>query len=52
MNATDLLELTAATVTPAAIRQAVNAWLDANWSPDLPLRVWRQRLIDGGWSWE
>lgn len=50
MNATDRIELDAATVTPAAIRQALNAWLDANWAPDLPLRVWRQRLIDGGWA--
>ena len=33
-----------------AIAGAVHAWLDANWNADLPLRQWRETLVDGGWS--
>jgi len=36
--------------TEAAVRAEVRAWLEANWSPDLGLVEWRNRLIDGGWA--
>jgi alkylation response protein AidB-like acyl-CoA dehydrogenase len=32
------------------IKSELEAWLDANWSPDLTLKEWRNRLVDGGWA--
>jgi alkylation response protein AidB-like acyl-CoA dehydrogenase len=28
----------------------LRSWLEANWDPDLTLRVWWQRLAESGWS--
>ena len=36
--------------TEAAVRAEVRAWLEANWSPDLGLVEWRNKLIDSGWG--
>jgi alkylation response protein AidB-like acyl-CoA dehydrogenase len=36
--------------TEADVRAEVRAWLEANWSPDLGLAEWRDRLIDSGWG--
>ena len=36
--------------SPEAIEQSVNTWLDDNWDPNLSLKEWRTRLVDGGWS--
>lgn len=33
-----------------AIRSEVAAWLKANWSPDLGLIEWRNKLVDAGWA--
>jgi len=33
-----------------AIADAVLAWLDAHWNPDLSLREWREILVEGGWA--
>lgn len=32
------------------IRSAVDRWLTANWSADLSLLDWRERLVEGGWA--
>ena len=32
------------------ISEDVNAWIDENWNPDLPLIEWRNILVDGGWA--
>ena len=32
------------------LRAELTDWLAANWSVDLPLRVWRERLVDAGWA--
>ena len=32
------------------IESVLNDWLDANWSSDLSLREWRERLVEGGWA--
>ncbi|MFM7119577.1 MAG: acyl-CoA dehydrogenase family protein [Gammaproteobacteria bacterium] len=32
------------------LREELQDWLAANWSVDLPLRVWRERLVDAGWA--
>ncbi|MGK0461277.1 MAG: hypothetical protein ACJA0W_002131, partial [Candidatus Azotimanducaceae bacterium] len=32
------------------IKTELNTWLDTNWSPDLSLKLWRERLVDGGWA--
>jgi len=34
----------------AQVRAEVRAWLEANWEPELSLRVWRERLADSGWG--
>ena len=36
--------------SPEKIAEEVNAWLDANWNPDLSLEEWRNVLVDGGWA--
>ena len=36
--------------TEATVRAQVCAWLAENWSPDLDLVEWRNRLIDSGWG--
>ena len=36
--------------SPEAIEQSVNTWLDDNWDPNLSLKEWRTRLVEGGWS--
>jgi alkylation response protein AidB-like acyl-CoA dehydrogenase len=36
--------------TEATVRAEVRAWLEANWSPDLGLVEWRNKLIDSGWG--
>lgn len=36
--------------TEASVRADVRAWLEANWSPDLGLVEWRNKLIDSGWG--
>jgi alkylation response protein AidB-like acyl-CoA dehydrogenase len=37
-------------ISEVSVRQEVRAWLEANWSPDLELVTWRNRLIDSGWG--
>ena len=32
------------------VRREVQAWLKANWDPDLSLIEWRTRLTDAGWG--
>ncbi|MEM9623316.1 MAG: acyl-CoA dehydrogenase family protein [Pseudomonadota bacterium] len=32
------------------IKAEVDAWLQENWSTDLDLGVWRDRLVEGGWA--
>lgn len=32
------------------IEQSLNDWLDNNWSPDLSLQAWREKLVAGGWA--
>ncbi len=32
------------------IETELNEWLDANFTPDLGLREWRERLVDAGWA--
>lgn len=32
------------------IEQAVHAWIDEHWNPDLSLIEWRNILVDGGWA--
>ncbi len=39
-----------ADMSDAAISDAVHAWLDENWNPELSLREWREILVDGGWA--
>ncbi len=34
----------------AAIRADLQAWLEANWDPELSLLEWRTRLADSGWA--
>ncbi|HZZ36825.1 MAG TPA: acyl-CoA dehydrogenase family protein, partial [Caulobacteraceae bacterium] len=36
--------------TEASVRAEARAWLEANWSADLGLAEWRNRLIDSGWG--
>jgi alkylation response protein AidB-like acyl-CoA dehydrogenase len=36
--------------TEESIRAEVRAWLEANWSPDLGLIEWREKLVDAGWG--
>jgi alkylation response protein AidB-like acyl-CoA dehydrogenase len=38
------------TMTAEQISQAVNAWLDDHWDPELSLEAWRTLLVDGGWA--
>jgi alkylation response protein AidB-like acyl-CoA dehydrogenase len=33
-----------------AYRLEVHAWVATHWDPELTLREWRQRLLDGGWA--
>lgn len=37
-------------MTAEQIEQAVNAWLDENFDPNLSLAEWRTRLVEGGWA--
>jgi alkylation response protein AidB-like acyl-CoA dehydrogenase len=37
-------------VTRDAVAAAVQEWLGQEWTPDLPLVEWRQRLLDSGWA--
>ena len=37
-------------MTHDEIRRDVAQWIDDNWSPDRPLREWREILLDGGWA--
>jgi len=37
-------------MSTAEIENAVNAWLDEHWDPDLSLHAWREILVDGGWA--
>ena len=32
------------------VRAEVRSWLAANWDPALPLRTWREVLVDSGWG--
>jgi len=34
----------------AEIKSQVDNWLQANWSPDLDLKAWREILVEGGWA--
>jgi alkylation response protein AidB-like acyl-CoA dehydrogenase len=36
--------------TEASVRAEVRAWLEANWSVELGLVEWRNKLIDSGWG--
>src|ERR1700710_1001705 len=36
--------------TETSVRAEVRAWLEANWSPDLGLVEWRNKVIDAGWG--
>ena len=36
--------------TEQSIRAEVSAWLKANWSADLGLVEWRNKLADSGWG--
>lgn len=36
--------------TEASVRDAVRAWLEANWNVDQGLVEWRLKLIDSGWG--
>ena len=36
--------------TEASVRQEASAWLQSNWSPDLGLVEWRDKLVDSGWG--
>src|SRR5262245_13346468 len=33
-----------------SVRAEVRTWLEANWSPELGLVEWRNKLIDSGWG--
>ena len=37
-------------MTESDLVAQVQAWLEANWNPDLGLAEWRNRLIDSGWG--
>src|SRR5215813_4384178 len=37
-------------LTDQNVRGEVRAWLEANWSPELGLIEWRNKLIDSGWG--
>src|SRR6201747_1356143 len=37
-------------LTEASVRAEARAWLEANWSADLGLVEWRNKLIDSGWG--
>jgi alkylation response protein AidB-like acyl-CoA dehydrogenase len=32
------------------VRDEVRAWVGEHWDPDLPLREWRERLLESGWA--
>ena len=32
------------------MRAEVRAFVAANWDPEMPLRAWRERLVDSGWG--
>jgi alkylation response protein AidB-like acyl-CoA dehydrogenase len=34
----------------AALRDEVRTWLEENWDKDMPLREWRQKLLESGWG--
>jgi alkylation response protein AidB-like acyl-CoA dehydrogenase len=35
---------------PEQVHRAVDAWIEENWDPSLPLRTWLERLADSGWA--
>ena len=37
-------------VSPGAVATEVREWLEREWSPELPLVEWRQRLLNSGWA--
>jgi len=37
-------------IDPGALRAEVAAWLAEHWDPELSLRAWRERLVDGRWA--
>ena len=37
-------------LTEDSVRADVRAWLEANWSPELGLVEWRNKLADSGWG--
>ncbi len=37
-------------LTEDSVRAEVRAWLEANWSPELGLVEWRNKLADSGWG--
>ena len=37
-------------MTDDQITDAVNAWIDENWNPELSLQDWREILVEGGWA--
>ena len=32
------------------VREEVRAWIGEHWDVDLPLREWRERLLESGWA--
>jgi len=42
--------VTTASADPAEIRSEVEAWIDANWDPELTVRTWWARLTEAGLS--
>ncbi len=36
--------------TPESVREEVRAWLEANWSPDLTVGEWWERLTESGYG--
>ncbi len=35
---------------PEEIRAELTAWVRGHWDPDMPLRAWRELLLDSGWA--
>jgi alkylation response protein AidB-like acyl-CoA dehydrogenase len=36
--------------SPAEVRAELRAWVGRHWDPDMPLRAWRELLLDAGWA--
>jgi alkylation response protein AidB-like acyl-CoA dehydrogenase len=43
-------EVTGTEMTPGLIRAELAAWVREHWDPDLPLRDWRELLLEAGWA--